>query len=563
MSTPLPGRRLSELPFSASPIGAEIYGNKDGLPVRVKVGNALGLTTLDAAGLVPAAQVPGGAAALRGDLASTVAGKGGELAGHISDKTDAVATNVKRKLRNLDLDWEDFGIVADGIADDSLAFERALTAANGRRLILPEGTTAAPRIIRLTRVLSTFTGGIAPMLLGGGPDKTRVRVDAASFATDLIVFVGAPRGIKMHGICFDQNGATTATAVGMLGFQNPEDIEIAFCEFINFDKIGMAMNGARYFDVRNNRFTRATASTAYNQAFLLGSSSQPSKEGRFSHNTCLRSGTDFDGANIEIDNNDISGWSFGAGVTTEQSASSYRYTIRDNKCYGSTGTDVNGYKPGGIENWGSYSVITGNSCYSNSGAGMDQGGQYSYVAGNFCYNNGTSGAPGVVAGGDGIVSRYGSVTYNANYSTYVGNTCYDAQVSKTQGYGYADQSASLNGITHRGNKYGAHLTGTENILASVTDRDAPTFELSFVTDPISLANGTQAGYAQTFSGAALGDFVQVSFSNSLAGINLWGYVTAANAINYFFDNNAGGTIDLASGTVRVRITKPKGYVAMF
>lgn len=474
----------------------------------------------------------------------------------------AVTNTVQNKIRNLDIDWKDFGIVADGVTDDSAALEKAINAANGRRLILPYGTAASPAVIKITRPL-VLTSGIAPHLIGFGADKTIIRLVAASMTTDALGFLGAPRGMKVTGIRFDQNNVPATVVCAMLNIQNAEDIEISYCEFLNFDKLGLGLNGGRYFDVHHNRFTRASSLGSQNQAFILSSSSRPAFNGRFGHNTCLRSAIDIDGNNIEIHNNDISLWGFGAGVTTEQSANSNRYTIRDNWLYSGTGTDTNGYRCGGIENWGAYSSITGNKIFNNSGSGIDQGGQYTYVAGNICYNNGQSGTPGSVAGGQGIISRIGPDPYNAKYATYVGNTCYDSQTNKTQGYGYYDESSSLVGITLRGNKWGAHLTGTEFIQSFVLDHDGPVIQATYTTDPPSLASGARASFTQTLAGARVGDFVEVSFSNSLQDIELWGYVSGTNTVIYVFDNNAAGTIDLASGTVRVRVKKPMGYVSLF
>lgn len=38
MADQIPGRRLNELPFPVDPTGAEVYGEKNGVSVRLKVG---------------------------------------------------------------------------------------------------------------------------------------------------------------------------------------------------------------------------------------------------------------------------------------------------------------------------------------------------------------------------------------------------------------------------------------------------------------------------------------------------------------------------------------------
>jgi len=74
-------------------------------------------------------------------------------------------------------------------------------------------------------------------------------------------------------------------------------------------------------------------------------------------------------------------------------------------------------------------------------------------------------------------------------------------------------------------------------------------------DPPSLTTGTGATSTFIVGGAALGDYVQASFSNDLQGIVLTGYVTSPGFVAVRFQNGTGGTIDLASGTVKVRVTK--------
>ena len=58
------------------------------------------------------------------------------------------------------------------------------------------------------------------------------------------------------------------------------------------------------------------------------------------------------------------------------------------------------------------------------------------------------------------------------------------------------------------------------------------------------------------AGAALGDQVTgVSFSLDQQLIDFHGYVSAADTVTVILRNNTGGAIDLASGTLRVRVIK--------
>lgn len=75
-------------------------------------------------------------------------------------------------------------------------------------------------------------------------------------------------------------------------------------------------------------------------------------------------------------------------------------------------------------------------------------------------------------------------------------------------------------------------------------------------NPASLTTGTGTSNDVTVTGAVLGDLVEaISFSLDLQGIVLTGYVRAADTVSVRFQNGTGSTIDLGSGTVRVRVRR--------
>lgn len=80
-------------------------------------------------------------------------------------------------------------------------------------------------------------------------------------------------------------------------------------------------------------------------------------------------------------------------------------------------------------------------------------------------------------------------------------------------------------------------------------------QVSITYDPPSLADGAGTTTTVTATGAALGDFVLVSFSLDLQGIIVTAYVSSANTVSVRFQNETGGVLDLASGTLRIRILK--------
>lgn len=95
------------------------------------------------------------------------------------------------------------------------------------------------------------------------------------------------------------------------------------------------------------------------------------------------------------------------------------------------------------------------------------------------------------------------------------------------------------------------LFNTSSIIADVRELSG-----SATYDPASLADGAGATTTVTVTGAALGDYVDnLSFSNDLQGVILSGYVSAANTVAVRFQNESGGVLDLASGTIRVIVRK--------
>ena len=75
-------------------------------------------------------------------------------------------------------------------------------------------------------------------------------------------------------------------------------------------------------------------------------------------------------------------------------------------------------------------------------------------------------------------------------------------------------------------------------------------------NPPSLADGAGDTTTVTCAGAALGDYVSVSFSLDLQGITMTAWVSAANTVSVRFQNETGGTLALASGTLNVQAKTP-------
>lgn len=89
---------------------------------------------------------------------------------------------------------------------------------------------------------------------------------------------------------------------------------------------------------------------------------------------------------------------------------------------------------------------------------------------------------------------------------------------------------------------------------NVTIPSLPVPGVSKVTyDPPSLATATQQSTTVTLTGAKLGDNVNVSFNKPLQGTRMWAEVTATDTVTVHHRNDTGASVDLASGTLTVKI----------
>lgn len=70
----------------------------------------------------------------------------------------------------------------------------------------------------------------------------------------------------------------------------------------------------------------------------------------------------------------------------------------------------------------------------------------------------------------------------------------------------------------------------------------------------SLADGAGETTTVTVTGAALGDYAETSLSVDIQGMTLTAWVSATNTVSVRLQNETGGTIDLASATLRAKVT---------
>ena len=74
-------------------------------------------------------------------------------------------------------------------------------------------------------------------------------------------------------------------------------------------------------------------------------------------------------------------------------------------------------------------------------------------------------------------------------------------------------------------------------------------------DPPAIAPGSSVLSTYVVSGAQIGDWIQSSFSQDLAGCILTAYVHTAGSLTVSFYNPTVASVNLSSGTLRLRLTR--------
>lgn len=99
------------------------------------------------------------------------------------------------------------------------------------------------------------------------------------------------------------------------------------------------------------------------------------------------------------------------------------------------------------------------------------------------------------------------------------------------------------------------LHGSTGLDTVLDQKVGVSVDFSTTWDPTSVAALSYT--TQTFSvlGAALNDFVHISFSQPLAGCILSGQVNTAGQVTAHLFNPTGSTVNLAAGTLKIRLTR--------
>ena len=358
-------------------------------------------------------------------------------------------TTVKALTQMVGLNALDYGIVADGVTDDTTNLQTAITAAAtaGRVLTLPAGTIVVDVI--------TIPGG--SHIVGQGVGKTIIKRKNNATTNNFITYTNALY-TALEFVSVDGNKANQTVAA--------HNISLVGCRDNLFNNIFS--------------YSAKVVSGGYGCGIAIQDGANDTSGTITRIINCNITSNDLDGIHIskewliQIKNcRLLSNGGSGISVINYEFppvSQVHNYmTITENHCSanGSAGIRFVGFYTGGTVGkpiYGSTTpaqlgcIISNNTCYLNSGYGIAFQGSWSTITGNVCSKNGTTTADA------GILCNSWNVTVS-------NNTCYDNAYYGIDGGGstacvFSGNTLSYNGVTKGSGSVGLNLGACQSCIAS-------------------------------------------------------------------------------------------------
>lgn len=372
-----------------------------------------------------------------------------ELEVQASGAGNSGKTTVKALTQMLGLNAADYGVVADGVTDDTTNLQTAITAAAtaGRVLTLPAGTI----------LVDTISIPSNSHIIGQGVLKTIIKRKNNAATNNFITYTNALY-TAFEFIAVDGNKANQTVAA--------HNISLVGCRDNLFNNVFS--------------YSAKVVGSSYGCGFAIQDGANDTSGTITRIINCNITSNDLDGIHIskewliQIKNCRIlsNGGSGIAVINYEFPPVSYVHnymTITENHCSanGSAGIRFVGFYTGGIAGKPIYGptsppqlgcIISNNTCYLNSGYGIAFQGAWSTITGNVCSKNGTTTADA------GILCNSWNVTVS-------GNTCYDNAYYGIDAGGstacvFTGNTISYNGVTKGSGSVGLNLGACQSCTVS-------------------------------------------------------------------------------------------------
>lgn len=166
------------------------------------------------------------------------------------------------------------------------------------------------------------------------------------------------------------------------------------------------------------------------------------------------------------------------------------------------------------------------------------------VQSNICRNNAASGSAVAI-----------QVT-NATTAKILDNQC--PAISANQTFSVNIAASVTNG--YEGGNSGSGSTGVvSNNSTAIRQSDRGEMYATATYDPVSIAAGSQVATTVAVVGATVGDFATANFStDTTLLLDLAAVVSTDGNVTVYFRNRTASAVDLASGTLRILVTKRNG-----
>lgn len=507
--------------------------------------------------------------------------------------TNAQSRSVQSKLRDL-YSVKDFGAVGDNLTDDTVAIQRAISAAmlTGGTVYFPRGRyyITAPLVLDYsTNTVDPVNGGLTRVTLAGdGAGASQIRSQHAGACINYRGGVANTDGV--HAFFYVRD-------IGLFnGFRNAGSVGIrldncAFWEFSNLDVFGFqyglllfdtlsgVVNGMRLWACTYGfyseflDFSRPNAITFNNVAIascriyaglIVGPSTFRICGGSIEGN-----GLDLPSGTPDGDASRVNYWGIkvvDAGVEGLTGLVMHGVYVEGNRGYADVWVHQDSYIAAHAIEGCSFARIYA-SDYTNYNilwSGSRIGNRISLLGNGF----GALGTYTENASRPYVASVNRAVFVDLGGNVYKTSSSLDRSVFAPVRYPVVTKAviASDPELVATGTNTAAVLYVTDGAVGSnpslaVSDGTVwrymglPLNGTSTQTIGTMLAS-TRVQLSVTLTGAQVGDFVDVSASINLQGVRLFGFVSANNTVQLCWENYTGGSVTLGSATYYISCTRP-------